>query len=147
MPERLNNPFEYAPHPLAVLAAEQVKSYVGAHSEWAGELACGKMLGVLVVSDASGELGFLAAYSGILAGSNSHDYFVPPIYDLLTPNGEFKQGEAQISAINAQIAQLESSDSLRMAKRALQEAEEAKTTAINAYKLTMSEAKANREAR
>ncbi|MDY5902776.1 MAG: RNA pseudouridine synthase, partial [Sodaliphilus sp.] len=82
-----------------------------------------------------------------MAGSNSHDYFVPPIYDLLTPNGEFKQGEAQISAINAQIAQLESSDSLRMAKRALQEAEEAKTTAINAYKLTMSEAKANREAR
>ena len=147
VPERLNNPFEYAPHPLAVLAAEQVKSYVGAHSEWAGELARGKMLGVLVVSDASGELGFLAAYSGILAGSNSHDYFVPPIYDLLTPNGEFKQGEAQISAINAQIAQLESSDSLRMAKRALQEAEEAKTTVINAYKLTMSEAKANREAR
>ena len=147
VPERLNNPFEYAPHPLAMLAAEQVKSYVSAHSEWAGELACGKMLGVLVVSDASGELGFLAAYSGILAGSNSHDYFVPPIYDLLTPNGEFKQGEAQISAINAQIAQLESSDSLRMAKRALQEAEEAKTTDINAYKLTMSEAKANREAR
>ena len=61
VPERLNNPFEYAPHPLAVLAAEQVKSYVGAHSEWAEELARGKMLGVLVVSDASGELGFLAA--------------------------------------------------------------------------------------
>ena len=147
VPERLNNPFEYAPHPLAVLAAEQVKRYVAGHSEWAGELARGKMLGVLVVSDASGKLGFLAAYSGILAGSNNHAYFVPPIYDLLTPNGEFKQGEAQISAINAQIAQLESSDSLRMAKRALQKAEEAKTTAINAYKLTMSEAKANREAR
>ena len=31
VPERLNNPFEYAPHPLAVLAAEQVKRYVGAH--------------------------------------------------------------------------------------------------------------------
>lgn len=147
VPERLNNPFEYAPHPLAMLAAEQMKRYVAGHSEWAGELARGKMLGVLVVSEASGELGFLAAYSGILVGSNNHDYFVPPIYDLLTPNGEFKQGEAQISAINAQIAQLESSDSLRMAKRALQEAEEAKTTAINAYKLTMSEAKANREAR
>ena len=28
VPERLNNPFEYAPHPLAVLAAEQVKRYV-----------------------------------------------------------------------------------------------------------------------
>ena len=147
VPARLNNPFEYAPHPLAVLAAEQVKSYVGAHSEWTAELARGKMLGVLVVCDTSGELGFMAAYSGILAGSNSHSYFVPPIYDLLTPDGEFKQGEAQISAINAQIAQLQSSDSLHLAKRALQEAEEAKATGINAYKLTMSEAKANREAR
>ena len=28
VPARLNNPFEYAPHPLAVLAAEQVKRYV-----------------------------------------------------------------------------------------------------------------------
>ena len=28
VPERLNNPFEYAPHPLAVLAAEQIKRYV-----------------------------------------------------------------------------------------------------------------------
>lgn len=26
VPERLNNPFEYAPHPLAMLAAEQVKA-------------------------------------------------------------------------------------------------------------------------
>ena len=28
VPERLNNPFEYAPHPLAMLAAEQVKRSV-----------------------------------------------------------------------------------------------------------------------
>ncbi|MCQ2290789.1 MAG: RNA pseudouridine synthase, partial [Muribaculaceae bacterium] len=59
VPSRLNNPFEYAPHPLAQLAAEQVKRYVAKHQEWHKELERGKMLGVLVVRDGNGQLGFL----------------------------------------------------------------------------------------
>lgn len=147
VPARLNNPFEYAPHPLAQLAAEQVKRYVAKHQEWHEELERGKMLGVLVVHDGDGQLGFLAAYSGILSGSNNHEYFVPAVYDLLLPDGEFKKGEAQISAINTQIAHLQASSALTEARRELHMAEDEKTAAIDAYKQTMSEAKALREVR
>lgn len=146
-PSRLNNPFEYAPHPLAQIAADEVKTFIGEHQEWHEELERGKMLGVLVVSDGDGQLGFLAAHSGILAGSNNHDYFVPAVYDLLQPDGEFKNGEAQISAINAQIAHLQASSALTEARRAMHLAEKEKSAAIDAYKQTMSEAKALRELR
>ncbi|MDO4510705.1 MAG: pseudouridine synthase [Bacteroidales bacterium] len=147
VPERLNDPFEYAPHPLAAMAAEQVRTYVASQSQWHDELQRGKMLGVLVVRhQGDGTLGFLAAYSGNLAGSNSHAYFVPPVYDLLAPDGEFKRGEAEISAINALIAQRQQSPTLASARVALQQAEEEKAMAIDAHKRMMSEAKARREA-
>ncbi|MCQ2291400.1 MAG: pseudouridine synthase [Muribaculaceae bacterium] len=72
---------------------------------------------------------------------------MPGVYDVLRPDGEFKKGEAQISAINAQIAHLQASSALTEARRALQRAEDEKTAAIDAYKQTMSEAKALREVR
>lgn len=68
----------------------------------------GKMFGVLVVDIGVGRA-FLAAFSGNLAGSNRHDYFVPPIYDLLQPDGYFVNEEAEISAINRRIAEAEQS--------------------------------------
>lgn len=147
VPSRLNSPFEYTPHPLAKLAAEQVKSHVARHPQWSHDLERGKMLGVLVVRHCDGSIGFLAAFSGILAGSNHHSYFVPPIYDLLKPNGEFKTGEAQISAINAQIQALQASTALAKARQELLQAEDDKATAVSAYKQVMSDAKAKREQR
>ena len=44
--------------------------------QWRDELMAGKMLGVLVVKDSDGTLGYLAAYSGNLAhwrGQNHRD--------------------------------------------------------------------------
>ena len=96
VPRRFTWPFHYVPHRLSVMAAQQVMRYVDTRDDWADELQAGKMLGVLVVRDTEGELGFLAAYSGNLCGRNDHDYFVPPVYDLLQPDGEFRQGEAVI---------------------------------------------------
>ena len=107
-PEQFNNPFRYVPHPLAELAAEQVKAEIAAHRDWVCQLQKGKMLGVLVVRDAEGKPGFLAAYSGNLA-ADTQAYFVPAIYNLLAPDGEFKVGEAEISNINAAIARLQAS--------------------------------------
>ena len=65
------------------------------------------MFGVLVVQTGNGEIGYLAAFSGILAGKNQHSYFVPPVYDLLQPQGFFKVEEENISAINRRIKHLE----------------------------------------
>ena len=100
LPERFTYPFHYTPHPLCVQAAEEVQAYLQGRTDWHDELQQGKMFGVLIVRTPEGAIGYLAAFSGNLAGSNHHNYFVPPVYDLLDPNGYFKQEEARISEIN-----------------------------------------------
>ena len=137
-PSQLNNPFNYEPHPLCLLAAEEVKKYVRAHEDLLADAEKGEMFGVLIVkptlnpSRREGDLitsnsnhgslpsgglgvGFLAAYAGLLAGRNDWDWFVPPIFDAQQPDGHFKQTEAKISALNKEIeslqAQLQSTNS------------------------------------
>ena len=116
-PSQLNNPFNYEPHPLCLLAAEEVKKYVRAHEDLLADAEKGEMFGVLIVkpSGPTPALGFLAAYAGLLAGRNDWDWFVPPIFDAQQPDGHFKKTEAKISALNKEIeslqAQLQSSDS------------------------------------
>ncbi len=107
LPRQFTCPFLYEPHPLALMAVERVRRYVATRDDWASELAAGKMLGVLVARDVEGRLGYLAAFSGNLAGSVHHGYFVPPVYDLLDPMGEFKQGEARITAINHEVERMQ----------------------------------------
>ena len=85
-PKRFTYPFCYEPHPLAVLAAEEVKRELASM-----RLTEGKMFGVLVV-----EGGFLAAYSGLLEGRNDWPYFVPPVFDAQQPDGYFKTKEREI---------------------------------------------------
>ena len=87
-PERFTYPFCYEPHPLCILAAEEVKKEIERINPTEG-----KMFGVLVV-----EGGFLAAYSGLLEGRNDWEYFVPPIFDAQQPDGYFKTKEREISA-------------------------------------------------
>lgn len=86
LPERFTYPFCYEPHPLCLLAAEEVKRVLSRM-----HLTEGKMFGVLVV-----EGGFLAAYSGLLEGRNDWDYFVPPVFDAQQPEGYFKTREREI---------------------------------------------------
>ena len=89
-PERFTWPFCYEPHPLCLLAAEEVKREIARI-----EPSEGKMFGVLVVDTDEG-LGFLAAYSGLLEGRNDWEYFVPPVYDAQQPDGYFKTREREI---------------------------------------------------
>lgn len=100
LPEQFTYPFHYTPHPLCVMAAKEVQAYLQSRSEWHTELQQGKMFGVLIVRHPEGTIGYLAAFSGNLAGSNHHNFFVPPVYDLLNPEGYFKEEEARISDIN-----------------------------------------------
>lgn len=91
LPEQFTYPFCYEPHPLCILAAEEVKKEIARiHPQE------GKMFGVLVVTSDEG-LGFLAAYSGLLEGRNDWAYFVPPVYDAQQPDGYFKTKEREIS--------------------------------------------------
>jgi hypothetical protein len=68
---------------------------------------------VLIVQTPDEKVGYLAAFSGNLAGSNLHQFFVPPVYDLLQPDGFFRIEEANISAINKQIKELEGVNPIR----------------------------------
>lgn len=121
-PEAFTWPFHYVPHQLSVIAAEEVKQFLATRPEWSEEIARGKMFGVLVVEDSEGKLGYLAAFSGNLAGSNLHDYFVPPIYDMLQPGDFFRRGEAEITAINNNISRIEQSVEYISAKQDLETA-------------------------
>ena len=100
MPPAFTFPFHYTPHPLVQEAAHEVQAHLRTRPEWEEELRKGKMFGVLLIRDTEGNVGYLAAFSGNLAGSNLHRGFVPPVYDLLRPDGFFKQEESEISAIN-----------------------------------------------
>ena len=123
LPTRLNNPFHYTPHPLCELAARELQAYLCERKEWTEELSAGKMFGVLVVKDSAGTVGFLTAFSGNLAGSNSHEYFVPPIYDMLRPGDLFRTEEAAISDLNRQIETLETDVRYRGLLRTIEETE------------------------
>ena len=68
---------------------------------------CGKMFGVLVVKNRQRDLGYLAAFSGKLAGENYLEGFVGPIYDRLEKKGFFKEEEELIIAINEKIKAIE----------------------------------------
>jgi hypothetical protein len=120
LPDKFTFPFHYEPHPLCIMAAEEVQAYLSTQTQWKEEISGGKMFGVLVVENEAGEIGFLAAFSGNLAHSNCHPYFVPPVFDMLNPDGFFKTEEAHISAINQQIYQLEQSSQLLIATQELQ---------------------------
>ncbi len=99
-PERFTYPFCYEPHPLCEMAAKEVQAYISSHEEISEDADKGKMFGVLVV-EYQGSLAYLAAYSGLLAGRNDWDYFVPPVYDAQQPDGYFKTTEREISQTSA----------------------------------------------
>ena len=147
LPRQFTCPFCYEPHPLALMAVEQVQRYVASRADWSDEMGAGKMLGVLVAQDGEGWLGYLAAFSGNLAGKVHHDYFVPPVYDLLDPQGEFKQGEAQITAINHEVQRLETSPELASLHQRMAGAVRKKADEIDNFKALMALHKRERDER
>ena len=97
LPKSFTFPFYYTPHPLAILAAEDLQKQLENH-KWqhnfgldnkaTGE-GIGKMFGVLVVKDKDDNIGYLSAFSGKIDNSNHHKGFVNPVFDLLNENSFF----------------------------------------------------------
>jgi tRNA pseudouridine32 synthase/23S rRNA pseudouridine746 synthase len=128
LPTRFTFPFCYEPHPLAVTAAQELQYYIETQDDWTHNfgldaavegLAIGKMFGVLVVKNQYNELGYLAAVSGKLAGSNKHRHFVPPIFDMLEESSFFLNEEVHLNALNRKIENLETGEELANAQRNL----------------------------
>ena len=75
--------------------AEETQAYLKERTEWREELQTGKMFGVLVVQYSAGEVGYLAAFSGNLAGKNVHPFFVPrsmTYYNRMVSSGKRRSG-------------------------------------------------------
>lgn len=118
IPEKFTLFLSGTPHPLCLVAIQDLQEYLQTQQDWkhnfglASEgdgLIVGKMFGVLVVQTQKGEIGYLSAFSGKLAGSNRHSKFVPPIFDLLSEDGFLKPGMESLAAITQTIKDLHTS--------------------------------------
>ena len=152
IPERMNNPLDYQPHPLCIAVCKELQAYLAEREDWKEEIDKGKMFGVLIVENAQpepgvSEIGYLAAYSGQIGGRSDWDDFVPAVFDYLQPDGYFKTHEAEISDINQRIKQLEGNEHIKEAKSLIQQLQEKRKQTIAAYQEKMKEAKAKRDAR
>lgn len=147
LPRQFTWPFHYTPHQLCRLAADEVMAYLRRRAEWAEEIAAGKMFGVLVVQNGAEELGFLAAFSGNLAGRNDHEYFVPAVYDMLQPDDFFRREEAAISAINRRIDAMCNSDEYLSAQHNLATQRQQAKEELDALKTALAERKTARDER
>ena len=79
LPEKFTFPFYYEPHELSRIATTELQSYLEKQTDFEHNfglqenqegLVIGKMFGVLVCQNQEGELGYLWAFSGKLAGVN-----------------------------------------------------------------------------
>lgn len=147
LPTKFTYPFCYTPHPLCLIASYEVQEYLKQQTQWKQELDAGKMFGVLVVRTADGQLGYLAAFSGILAGKNMHPFFVPPVYDLLQPDGFFKIEEERISQLNARIDAMQTDEQYIHQKNTLLQRERAVHKVLDDAKTAMRAARLRREER
>jgi len=109
-PVQFNYPFYYQPQELAVIASQELQQYLALQTQWfaAGGLQeAGKMFGVLIVEDPDGILGYLAAFSGKLAGETTQPFFVPPVYELERVDQFFAQETKKLDGLTKDLLRLE----------------------------------------
>jgi len=153
LPQKLDYPFYYDPKPLAVEAAKQLQARLDKidfnHNFGIGQTergnAIGKMFGVLVVENSSGEKGYLAAFSGKLGDKNHHEGFVPPVFDILEEDGFFKKGEVELNELNRKIESIENSLEFANAIQILERFKKESEEKINGFKAWLKSEKQKRD--
>jgi len=120
LPERFTFPFYYQPHPLCLLASKELQDNLEQLKLWLHDFSqSGKMLGILLVENKQGEIGYLSGFSGKLA-DNNNIHFVPPVDD--STNAEFYIKEHKvINQLNTELVALESAPELAEKQRLLAE--------------------------
>ena len=154
LPERFTFPFYYEPHPLSLLAAKELQTYIETQNEWQHNFGfdgskdgIGKMFGVLVVKNAQNEIGYLAAFSGKMAGGNHHSRFVPPVFDVLKEDGFYRIGEEENNVLFRQLEKLENNPDFVALKTLLKSEKKQAEEELAQLKSEMKEAKAARDTR
>jgi len=132
LPKRFTFPICYQPHPLCLLAVEQLQRQLGYQLDSSFDNApilqqeliqTGKMFGVLLVENKQGEIGYLCAYSGKQLSYNyllkSDIKFVPTVVDLDAQSDFYAKENEIINQLNYQVEKLESAVELDKCKRSL----------------------------
>lgn len=143
--DSFTDPSRYIPHESVKFAAAATINQIDSHPELAAVFSEGKMLGVLVCSTPDKSLAYLAGFSGNVGGKSIIEGFVPPIFDLMNPDGEFKRREAEITEINKEIQRVSEDGHLEDIKRELFEAEHFKEAEICQMKKLMDASRNERE--
>ncbi|WP_173424681.1 RluA family pseudouridine synthase [Photobacterium sanctipauli] len=155
LPEKFTYPFYYEPHPISILAAEELQQHLLTQTDWQHnfglngdtESAIGKMFGVLVVENCQGEIGYLSAFSGKIADQNLLPGFVPPVFDMLAEDSFYLVEQAEINQITAEIEALESNPVLNRLAITLKQEREAGEEALKAHRSNMVEGRKVRKAK
>lgn len=111
IPSEFPSPFtsDGEPHSLANQAALQLQLWLNQQTDWQHDFFAadgGKMFGVLVVRDKDGRLGFLRAFSGMLAGQWLLPDFVPPLFDVAVRETFMPEAETELAAYTQRIETL-----------------------------------------
>ena len=153
---KFTNPFRYSPHPLVVSAARFVISDLDRRIEEGllPEEVCkgfkdGKMLGVLVCEPEGADMEpiYVAGFSGSVGNCSHIEGFVPPIFDLMDPNGYYKQQEQKITDLNNLITDLEGASEFHDYHIMLWTAEAQRDADLMTMREQMAESKKNRAIR
>ncbi|ALM50644.1 pseudouridine synthase [Flavobacterium psychrophilum] len=153
-PEKFTFPFFYEPHELTKIAATELQHYLETQTDLDHNfglvkdqqgLVIGKMFGVLIIEDAKGKLGYLSAFSGKLAGSNTHTRFVPPVFDMLVENSFFLKEQYILNDINDQVNEIESDEKYIKLKEDLKQFSQQSVQEIEAFKKRLKSNKDNRK--
>jgi len=156
LPDRFTFPFYYQAHPLCRLAIEELQTHLETQTQWQHNFglneeekspAIGKMFGVLLVRNSHNEIGYLAAFSGKVAGSNHLENFVPPVFDMLNEDGFFVRGQSDLQQITAHIKLLEQNPKIKQSERALASEKEAAKQQIQAHRSAMIAGRQDRKQR
>ena len=107
LPRRFTFPFYYQPHPLSLLASQELQQLLEQVDAKEYDFNDnGKMIGVLLVETQAGDIGYLSGYSGKMTNRFASINFVPDIDDS-TNEDFFKIEQRAINKLNDQVSQLE----------------------------------------
>ncbi|HGF7478287.1 TPA: pseudouridine synthase [Vibrio mimicus] len=153
LPKRFTYPFCYQPHPLCEIAASELQQHLLTQTHWyhpfgltdTDPQAHGKMFGVLVVQHASGELGYLSAFSGQLAEQNELPRFVPPVFDRFADKSFFRIDGDEIASINQQVREQEADPELVRLTATIAKYQSQAEQALEHQRVLMAEQRQNRK--
>ena len=109
LPRIFFSPFDNNPHPLAIKASNELQGFLTNQSHLNHDFTSpdgGKMFGVLVIKDKNNRIGYISAFSGMLAKSWALPEFIPPVFNQNEIESFLPEGEKQLALYSQKIETL-----------------------------------------